>query len=64
LFFRKSFWHINFNNKIGDRKMKNYGVISNPSIYSNEINENEDQYIIIVINGVWPIPNPHLILVI
>ena len=44
--------------------MKNYGVISNPSIYSNEINDNEDQYIIIASDGVWPIPNPHLILVI
>ena len=47
---------------IGDREMKNYGVISNPSIYSNEINENEDQYIIIASDGVWDVVNEEDIL--
>ena len=42
---------------IGDKEMKKYGVINEPSIFTKEINDNEDKYIILASDGVWDVVN-------
>ena len=41
---------------IGDKELKKYGVINEPSIYKKEI-ENEDKYLILASDGVWDVVN-------
>jgi len=41
---------------IGDKELKKYGVINEPSIYKKEI-DNEDKYLILASDGVWDVVN-------
>ena len=40
---------------IGDKEMKNYGVISTPTVKKVNVNEEEDNYIIIASDGLWDV---------
>ena len=55
VFNNRVFGSLIITRSIGDKEMKNYGVIATPTVKKVIVNEEEDNYIIIASDGLWDV---------
>lgn len=55
VFNNRVFGTLMITRSIGDKEMKNYGVIPTPTVKKVDVDEEEDNYIIIASDGLWDV---------